>query len=484
VKELIKDRLIITNTNESVKAIVITSQNRGYELVSTRSVKSSNLTEDDLKRFSAFTKSYYEDLLKKLQNHKEICEYLEGKKKSTQFFPMSPYLSFQYNILHCIHGTLAEPEVDVVLVHGIQAKSYENWNEGDELYWPLRLFRHEFPKYSIYKDKLPSNIDDSGRDSGEESDENDYTDRDSDNGSEQSKQPTSSKLASLIGIGNYGKKSKSPIPASALESNFPKLDSLSDNEELPKNVRVLVVNHTLNYTNREMIVDEVISNLHVALQAAGVGRRPVVFICHSLGGLIVKELLRKSKLNDGNPPAKCSIATQTKGVVFLGTPHKGAAAAQLIINLTLTHYKSDALAYLKNKQMLLNLNENFRTLNIPYLNIYESKKTPLVEGSKIIRKQIVKEKEAIIFDDATSFKARGKDHLTITKLKPEDDCYIAIWNHMRFWLKRNKLEHMPSMASDELLSTALKCPNDSKAPVASRKKKCPYAAYCCFALFL
>ena len=59
-----------------------------------------------------------------------------------------------------------------------------------------------------------------------------------------------------------------------------------------------------------------------------IGRRPVVFVCHSLGGLLVKQMLRNAS-DFGNPAWK-AIAAQTKAVVFLSTPHSGADLASWI----------------------------------------------------------------------------------------------------------------------------------------------------------
>jgi len=59
-----------------------------------------------------------------------------------------------------------------------------------------------------------------------------------------------------------------------------------------------------------------------------IGRRPVVFVCHSLGGLLVKQMLRNAS-DFGNPAWK-AIATQTKALVFLSTPHSGANLASWI----------------------------------------------------------------------------------------------------------------------------------------------------------
>jgi len=54
--------------------------------------------------------------------------------------------------------------------------------------------------------------------------------------------------------------------------------------------------------------------------------RPIIFICHSLGGLVVKEALITS---DGykthrRHPALGEIYGSTIGVIFMGTPHRGS----------------------------------------------------------------------------------------------------------------------------------------------------------------
>ena len=57
------------------------------------------------------------------------------------------------------------------------------------------------------------------------------------------------------------------------------------------------------------------------------GERPLMFVCHSLGGLLVKQLLRRA--NDSTDPRLQQLARQTRAVLFLATPHAGAALASL-----------------------------------------------------------------------------------------------------------------------------------------------------------
>jgi pimeloyl-ACP methyl ester carboxylesterase len=68
------------------------------------------------------------------------------------------------------------------------------------------------------------------------------------------------------------------------------------------------------------------TNILDLLDSYGMGDRPLVFITHSLGGLLVKQMLRNAR-DYGKWSA---IASQTKGIVFLSTPHSGSDMASWI----------------------------------------------------------------------------------------------------------------------------------------------------------
>ena len=52
--------------------------------------------------------------------------------------------------------------------------------------------------------------------------------------------------------------------------------------------------------------------------------RPILFIAHSLGGIVVKEMLRRASGCQPHQPHLCSVFDSTVGIVFFGTPHGGA----------------------------------------------------------------------------------------------------------------------------------------------------------------
>jgi len=68
------------------------------------------------------------------------------------------------------------------------------------------------------------------------------------------------------------------------------------------------------------------TNILDLLDSYGIGERPLIFIAHSLGGLLVKQMLRNAR----DYVKWTVIASQTKGIVFLSTPHSGSDMASWI----------------------------------------------------------------------------------------------------------------------------------------------------------
>ncbi|MGH1427850.1 MAG: esterase/lipase family protein [Arenicella sp.] len=70
------------------------------------------------------------------------------------------------------------------------------------------------------------------------------------------------------------------------------------------------------------------SNVLTELDARGFGDVPILLVCHSLGGILAKQLLRTAlELNDHSWQ---KIATQIKSIVFLATPHDGSRLASYL----------------------------------------------------------------------------------------------------------------------------------------------------------
>ena len=63
------------------------------------------------------------------------------------------------------------------------------------------------------------------------------------------------------------------------------------------------------------------------------GDRPIVFIAHSFGGLMVKAMLEREWVTRGD---ESRILRQTRAVTFLGTPHSGSALADVATTLSIS----------------------------------------------------------------------------------------------------------------------------------------------------
>src|SRR5258707_7917075 len=89
---------------------------------------------------------------------------------------------------------------------------------------------------------------------------------------------------------------------------------------------------------------------------------PLVFVCHSLGGLVVKQVLRAADGRRTHGAAEAAFIDSVKGVVFIATPHTGSLHATLLDKLRLVAWPSaSTLDLVRN-------NANLRDLNVWYRN--------------------------------------------------------------------------------------------------------------------
>ncbi|KAI0110359.1 Alpha/Beta hydrolase protein [Nemania sp. FL0031] len=98
-----------------------------------------------------------------------------------------------------------------------------------------------------------------------------------------------------------------------------------------KNVRVITwgydanIANALTYASLETISGHADTLLSDLVRIRREITRPIIFICHSLGGLIVKQALITSASYYKRYLTLNQIYTSTAGVVFMGTPHRGSS---------------------------------------------------------------------------------------------------------------------------------------------------------------
>ncbi|MBN6034056.1 FxSxx-COOH system tetratricopeptide repeat protein [Amycolatopsis sp. 195334CR] len=101
-------------------------------------------------------------------------------------------------------------------------------------------------------------------------------------------------------------------------------------------------------------------NLLALLESHGIGQRPLCFVTHSMGGLVVKEMLLHAA--DGRADYT-EFATATRGVVFLATPHTGSdiVTKAVVKALSVVYRKTAAVDGLeRNSAHLRQLNTKYR----------------------------------------------------------------------------------------------------------------------------
>lgn len=70
------------------------------------------------------------------------------------------------------------------------------------------------------------------------------------------------------------------------------------------------------------------TNILALLDSYAIGEKPLIFVTHSFGGLLVKQMLRHAQ--DFGEPRWKAIVEQTRGIIFLSTPHSGSDMASWI----------------------------------------------------------------------------------------------------------------------------------------------------------
>lgn len=110
---------------------------------------------------------------------------------------------------------------------------------------------------------------------------------------------------------------------------------------------------------------DLLGNLAARRQDVDETARPIVFIAHSLGGIVVKQALVLAE----SETKYASISHHTKGVVFLATPHKGSdfadygnALAKIATRLMNRPRPQLVNALQNNSQILMELTTRFTAI--------------------------------------------------------------------------------------------------------------------------
>ncbi|KAJ5583499.1 hypothetical protein N7535_002119 [Penicillium sp. DV-2018c] len=161
-------------------------------------------------------------------------------------------------------------------------------------------------------------------------------------------------------------------------------------------------------------------------------QRPIIFVCHSLGGIIVKRALAYAESRSKQAHVH-SIYTCTFGIIFFGTPHHGSNKASLLGSLqkmasfsipkAVIEFESGLVNALeKESEVLQNITDQFAPLmpNFRIFFFWEQEKTDF----KYKRDYVVDETSAAPILDNTERCGIGADHQGMCKFQsPADQGY-------------------------------------------------------------
>ena len=125
------------------------------------------------------------------------------------------------------------------------------------------------------------------------------------------------------------------------------------------------------------------ANVLAYLVAKGIGEKPLCFITHSMGGLLVKKMLRTA---ESVAPQYASFCAAVRGIIFLATPHTGSPLATLAQSVGVIYRPTSAVRELgEDESALRELNlwyqHNVDRLNIKTLSFFETQDT---KGMRIV----------------------------------------------------------------------------------------------------
>jgi len=161
-------------------------------------------------------------------------------------------------------------------------------------------------------------------------------------------------------------------------------------------------------------------------------KKPWIFICHSMGGIVLKRAVVLAQIHPDRYPV---IQDAISGIIFLSTPHRGSDSVEwpkLLANILDTSLyltsgfhgstRRDLLKSLeRNSKELRTVSDNFssQVKNIKIISFYEQNKTPV---GRALSSLIVDEDTGILgWPGEIPHPMMGCDHRTICRFSDKDD---------------------------------------------------------------
>lgn len=186
------------------------------------------------------------------------------------------------------------------------------------------------------------------------------------------------------------------------------------------------------------------NNILQVLANRRIGQKPIVFITHSMGGLVVKQMLHNT-CDFGTPRWK-KIEENTRGIVFLATPHSGANLSNWMqfVNRTL----QGVLNLSVSVEELEDNHSRLRQLNNVYRNHSRLSQIPIEAYFETQPYQPI----GIVVDQTSADPGMqgvipigvDADHITICKIAPEQKSNSIVYDSVKLFLEDHLLNREAS----------------------------------------
>jgi hypothetical protein len=166
-------------------------------------------------------------------------------------------------------------------------------------------------------------------------------------------------------------------------------------------------------------------------------QRPIVFLCHGFGGLLVKRALAFSKSRTGSKSTRLrSIFVSTYGILFFGTPHLGMTTQALLIppKGNKSNPNNFMLSLHMSSELIKDITDQFVQLMKEFhiTNFWEE--LPTVYGTDEI--YLVESVSAAPIEDDVSRCGINSNHSGIVKFRSTSDRgYSVIYSRLNEYLK-------------------------------------------------
>ncbi|QBZ55224.1 hypothetical protein PoMZ_00119 [Pyricularia oryzae] len=192
---------------------------------------------------------------------------------------------------------------------------------------------------------------------------------------------------------------------------------------------------------------DLLMQLLAAIEDDRDSHRPIIFVVHSMGGLVVKKAYTLGRHDD----RYADLVARVRGILFLATPHRGSQYAKTLNNILAATPTGTTKAYVSgldiNSETIQDINEGFRQHceGLLLCSFFETLKTSL----GLTKAMIVEKSSAVLGFPLETSAGMDADHHTICKFRDRSDPnFRKVKSILKTWASELTDTGPPSMEAD------------------------------------